>query len=711
MQANGGTLVLNSGTYDNTSGTIQALSGSKVQIIGNATISGGTISGTGSGVIEIQDKSLLSNLTLQGNLEIPNARRGDLVGLIVNNGVLKINGTINNTLLVIRGDTTLTGSGQLVLSDAAVNYVTGLLNTYRLTNAADHSIRGSHGLGNNSMALTNQGLIEANQLHPLYIDPTNNQTVINSGIMQANGGTLVLNSGTYDNSSGTIQALSGSKVQIVGNAAISGGTISGTGSGVIEIQDNSLLSNLTLQGNLEIPNARRGDLVGRIVNNGVLKLNGTVNNTLLIIRGDTTLTGDGELVLSDAAINYVYGAANTYCLTNAADHTIRGSHGLGNNNMALTNYGLIQADQSKPLYIDPTDNQTVFNYGTMQASGKGTLNFNYGLYENSGTIAAHRGGTVNVPATVILTNYNAAADTLTGGNWQVLADPNITTLNLVDRPIVINAAAITLSGPNSVFNAVNPLQNNQGAFHLLNGRNFTTAADLHNYGTIRVGPGSHLTINGDYYDAAGALVQIDGDLTLTDPNITITGALGGNGSVNNPVYITAAAYLSPGDSTGILTCQELTLADDAVYVYEVSQTQSDRVMVTGDLNFGTTAVLNVVQFGSFEPLTGDYVLFEVGSAIDTLPDWTINLPVGWTSDGLYRDGNQIILANLNSPQTFTGDLNWDHKVNVLDLAHFASHWLERNCSELNDYCSRCDILIDGTVNFHDYTLLASYWLR
>ncbi|KPK71966.1 MAG: hypothetical protein AMJ79_16130, partial [Phycisphaerae bacterium SM23_30] len=130
--------------------------------------------------------------TVSGQINIWGGKRLYLKGpMITNNGVITVNSDVGagNTYLIFTDDILFNGSGDLVLSDTIYNFVQGQVNTHRLTNAAGHTIRGSHHLGNNSMALTNQGLIQADQSLPLIIDPTDNQTVFNSGIMQANGGT------------------------------------------------------------------------------------------------------------------------------------------------------------------------------------------------------------------------------------------------------------------------------------------------------------------------------------------------------------------------------------------------------------------------------------------------------------------------------------------------------------------------------------------
>jgi len=99
---------------------------------------------------------------------------------IVNSGNIGLISTGSTTqLLIDAADVTLSGSGTVTLSNNAHNIICGLLNSNRLTNAAGHTIQGAGKIGKSQMALTNQGLIDANQ---------SVTGAINTGVMQAGGG-------------------------------------------------------------------------------------------------------------------------------------------------------------------------------------------------------------------------------------------------------------------------------------------------------------------------------------------------------------------------------------------------------------------------------------------------------------------------------------------------------------------------------------------
>ena len=67
--------------------------------------------------------------------------------------------------------------------------------------------------------------------------------------------------------------------------------------------------------------------------------------------------------------------------------------------------------------------------------------------------------------------------------------------------------------------------------------------------------------------------------------------------------------------------------------------------VSGDLGFGDSATLEVVDLQTVTP-AGDYVLFDVSGDIAPLPEWTLDMPDGWYTDGVEVQGSQVMLTNL-----------------------------------------------------------------
>ena len=139
MQASdGGILRCTTGSWDNTGGVIQALDGSTVQITNGAAITGGTVTTTGSGIIEFTENARLVNLVNDGYLKIPNGGgSGYVQGTVTNNGTIEVEGDHYGTLLRIDSDTELAGTGVVLLGGHNDIHAAG----FTLTNGAGHTIR------------------------------------------------------------------------------------------------------------------------------------------------------------------------------------------------------------------------------------------------------------------------------------------------------------------------------------------------------------------------------------------------------------------------------------------------------------------------------------------------------------------------------------------------------------------------------------------
>ncbi|WP_263293041.1 beta strand repeat-containing protein [Pseudomonas sp. BF-R-30] len=157
---------------------------------------------------------------------------------------------------------------------------------------------------------------------------------------------------------------------------------------------------------------------GSIHNSGTIELGSTGNETSLeiLFRG-ATLTGGGQVLLSDNAQNVIFGGSADTVLTNA-DNTISGAGQLGAGQMMVVNSGLIHASGVNALLID-TGNSAVTNTGVLQASGSGGLVIesalvNSGsLWANDGNITIHGdaqgGGSATISGSAML-EFGAASD-------------------------------------------------------------------------------------------------------------------------------------------------------------------------------------------------------------------------------------------------------------------------------------------------------------
>ncbi|WOQ15242.1 beta strand repeat-containing protein [Aeromonas media] len=136
---------------------------------------------------------------------------------------------------------------------------------------------------------------------------------------------------------------------------------------------------------------------GSLINEGMIALGGHDSGASLeiLFRG-ASLSGGGQLVLSDSDHNALFGGSADTVLFNI-DNSIRGAGQLGAGQLILNNAGSIIADGSHALVID-TGDEVIINSGMLAAIGAGGLIIDSGL-DNSGLLWAN-GGNVTLNAAV-----------------------------------------------------------------------------------------------------------------------------------------------------------------------------------------------------------------------------------------------------------------------------------------------------------------------
>ncbi|TVR95524.1 MAG: hypothetical protein EA406_13810, partial [Rhodospirillales bacterium] len=404
--------------------------------------------GTGDNIFVDGDKPVDSTVTVNTSptigtltisagdtVAIQNTRTFTLGGDLFNAGVLVLNSVGSLTDLVLGGSATFSGGGVLALSNAANNRVYGSPTTSVLTNASDHTIRGSGQFGIGLMGLINEGVILADQGTGLTVQLNNADGIAraNQGTMRASdGATLTIVNTDIDNTGGLIEALDGSTVALNGSR-ITAGTLRTAGDGVVTLQSSATLEDLTNEGLVRINNAFTGRIEGTIDNTGEIRLNSIGSTTELVILDDVTLAGDGVLSMSNVAVNRIFGNAATNVLTNTSDHTIRGSGQLGVNSMGLINQGLILADQSAGLTVqlNNADGIERVNEGTMRASDGATLTIASTNLDNTGGLIEALDG-----STVALNGSRITAGTLRTEGDGVVTLVNATLEDLANEGLV-----------------------------------------------------------------------------------------------------------------------------------------------------------------------------------------------------------------------------------------------------------------------------------
>jgi VCBS repeat-containing protein len=128
---------------------------------------------------------------------------------------------------------------------------------------------------------------------------------------------------------------------------------------------------------------------GSIHNSGTIELGsaGSATSLEVLFRG-ATLTGGGQVLLSDNAQNVIFGGSADTVLNNV-DNRISGAGQLGAGQMVLINSGLIMASGLNSLVLD-TGTHTITNSGVLESTGPGGMTV-ASTVENTGHLWANGG--------------------------------------------------------------------------------------------------------------------------------------------------------------------------------------------------------------------------------------------------------------------------------------------------------------------------------
>ena len=642
--SNGGILVLTGnagGAFTNTGATIEALAGSEVQLTGSVSITGGTLSTTDDGIIRAVGSQdvYITGLTNAGTFVVDNNSALHTSGMIVNTGTFTFNSAGNFTDFRLAAATTLNGGGTVTLGSASnTNRIDGDAD-YRLTNN-NNLIEGRGQIGANSIAVTNLALIDANvDGETLVIDPAPEGSVLdggpsflNQGTLQAsNGGILVLSGnagGAFTNTSHVIQALDASTVQLSNSVSILGGTLSTSGTGSIQVvgSQTATLTNVTNQGSLMVLNNAFLDTVGTLTNSGTIMLNSTGNNTDLHLVADTTLNGNGTVILSALSSNSRIAGDGPFRLTNVSN-TIEGRGQIGANLIAITNQSLIDATANS-LTLDPANVANAFvNTGTLRASSGGSLiltgNGGGDFFNAGGTIIALDGGEVQFTA-----NASVTGGTLTSsgsGVIRLLDSQNGFISNLT------NSGAFVVNN-NAFLHTVGTITNSGSITLASSGNNTDLHLDadttLNGGGTITLGPSS-----------SNNRIAADSLFNLTNTNNLIQGS----GQIGaNSIAITNQGTIDANASDQSLTIDPANTAN--AFINEASgivRASDGGILIlsgNGGGDFTNAGTISAATGGSIQltgALTssgtvdiGNYFLAISGSGLYTQTDGTFKLAGG-----------------------------------------------------------------------------------
>jgi hypothetical protein len=457
----------------NAGGTILATDAGSVANLMSPGIFGGTLTTTNGGTMfiggsELNGSSGAVTISSGSTVTVQDGTTAFLQGTITNNGTIAENSAGNITAIeILLGNATLTGGGTLTMSNFVTNQIIGQGASATLTNV-DNTIEGAGEIGaNTNLSLVNktQGTIDANQSQSLRIDPTTTANDSNAGLLEASGGgSLGVVQAQLDNTGGTIIATgSGSVVNLGVLSSIVGGTLTTSNGGDMfangcDIDAVTISSGSTLT----IPDGAGVGLAGTITNHGTIALNSAGKTTAIVVGGlssfiaNATLTGGGALTMSNFASNRIVGPSVIGVTLTNVDNTILGAGEIGaNTNLSLVNktQGIIDANQSQSLRIDPTTTANDSNAGLLEASGGGSLGVVQAQLDNTGgTILATGSGsvvTLGVSSSIVggtLTTSNGGAMFATGCTIDAVTITSGSTLTIPDGASAGLAGTITNHG-------------------------------------------------------------------------------------------------------------------------------------------------------------------------------------------------------------------------------------------------------------------------
>jgi hypothetical protein len=376
QDVNTGTIVADSGfidiqggpngsVIDNSQGDIAAINGGTF-IVSRLTISGGTLSGSGTETFAWATGGLTGPLLNTAGIIVDNATLPSnlvILDTITNNGTIQISdhGSGGATLFVLTNRVgTLSGTGQLRLGSNGSS--ASLAGGGTLTNGPAHTIRGFGNAGDGSLTIINQGTFSADQSAKTLIVKTGSVTWSNSGTMSAtNGGILELN-GTLTSSGTLLASAANINTQLTGGPTItSTGLIRVASTGSINLQSGTLNGNA---GSMDVQSGTISVFSAARVTSGGIHLDGTISNfgtfTAAAIQGTGTMlngsaTNAGSMAFTSARVG-------TVNVQGGAISTISGGGTAGTSRLgSLSAAGTIAIDLLDSKW-DLTDHDLVVDY-------------------------------------------------------------------------------------------------------------------------------------------------------------------------------------------------------------------------------------------------------------------------------------------------------------------------------------------------------------
>lgn len=667
---NTGTIQLNGGIGTNTTALMGISGAPNVTLQGGGIFNLNTVSSPGGGNAAIEAASTnftLTNVndTIQGSGIIGQGTLG-----LINQGTVNANSTGANSqtlTLVLNGSGGVTNTGLMEATNE------GVLQIQNVVNNSGGNITANGATA--QVQLTNGSSVQGGTLNTLnggtILNPFNNTNVTLDG---SSHGALALSAGTNYVSQLNTQTIVLGTINNSGNIQLQGGdgtntdmtltsntTLGGTGGKVTMTTFASPANgNAIIQGNgMSLTNSSDTIQGAGIIGNGSLAITNSTGGTILanspgqtlLLNGSGSITNNGTLQVAAGSTLHVQNGAFTNFVggtLTAGTYNTAGTleiDELGNTGGEIINNGAtIVLNGPTSTFVDALGNNALSALAsnsttTSSFTVTGGQNFTTaGNFNNSGTLVVGSGSKFDVNGN--LSNFSGT--TLTGGTYNVTG-----TLQFNGANIVTNAANITLTGTTSQIidqSSNNALANfatnaTTGKFTINSGRNFTTAGNFTNNGTLTVGSSN------SKFDVNGNLTNFSGT-TLSSGTYSVTGTLQFNGAN----IVTNSANLTMTGATASIIDQNSKngLANFA----------TNKGTFTAGSGFNFTSAGSFTNSGTFTINSG--AKFTIGgsgamtqTAGTTTDDGTLAVGTGLSLNGGSLFGKGSVTGNVTSSGTIT----------------------------------------------------------
>ena len=587
-----------------------------------ASVAFGQTASTTSG--SFQGPTAVSN---GGTINLTNNSFFAITGSNTNSGAINLQSAGNSTDLQISGLTSIGGTGAVNLGNNVNNRIVATGGPATLTIGSSQTVQGAGQIGaGGALGVVNDGAIIGNLSSGLTINTTSGVT--NNNIVRADGaGLTIQNTAVAQGLSGTLDAINGGTLAL-SNASITGGTFASSGGGAIATSNGTTnsLSGVTNQGTFNVVNNSFVNLTGTLTNNGTTNLQSAGNFTDLVVNGAQSILGNGSINLSNNGNNRIRFASASDTLTIGGLQTLRGSGQIGTGAGSIANAGIMIADQSTPLLINPTN---VTNTGILRADG-GTLQLQTNVNSGGGSIQALNGSQVQLLNGTTVNNANFTTSggglvtTVSGATVGLGGGTVNGSLNVVNNSFLHVTNDVTYNGTLTVSSAGNYTD-----------LSFSGARNLTGTATVQLSNNANNRINS---------VNGSGDSLTTGANVTIqgSGVIGGSNLAFTNGGTVIASQSSPLliQSTMPVTNNGVMRADGGTL--QIQSTINSAGGSIEAINGSQVQLLNgtVISNANLSAVGAGSLITTVSGATVALAGGAVNGPLNVTNNSFLRlDGN------------------------------------------------------------------------